>query len=69
MIMGDTRKRSIAKIITWHIIAPTFTLAIIYFFTGQFIASTKATLTALAVGMLMFYVHERVWNKIKWGKK
>lgn len=69
MVMDETKKRSFLKIITWHIVAPSFTLVIIYFFTEQFIASTKATLTALVVGMALFYAHERIWNKIKWGKK
>lgn len=65
----DSKKRSFVKIITWHAVAVSFTLVIVFFFTGQFVTSAKVTFSALAVGMVMFYVHERVWDKIKWGKK
>lgn len=64
----DSKKRSIAKIISWHIIATVLTFCISYFFTGQIIASAKITFTGIFVGMALFYIHERVWDRIKWGK-
>lgn len=68
IFMNDSKKRSFVKIITWHLLAMSFTLGIVYFFTGQLITSAKVTFSALTVGMVLFYVHERIWDKIKWGK-
>jgi len=66
--MSDSKKRSFAKIVTWHVIAIFITFSISYFFTGQILASAKITFTGIIVGMALFYIHERIWDKIRWGK-
>jgi uncharacterized membrane protein len=40
----------------------------LYFFTGSFIGSVKITVVAAILGMISFYVHERIWNHVQWGK-
>ena len=66
-----TRKRHIAKTITWRIIASvtTFLLAL-FFFKEDPKAYEKATSVAVAesiLKMIFYYFHERVWYKSKWG--
>ena len=66
-----TRKRHIAKTITWRIIASgtTFILAML-FFKDDPNAATKATGIAVAesvLKMVLYYFHERFWYKSNFG--
>ena len=66
--MGDLKKRSVAKIVTWHLVAICISFSVSYFFTGQVIASAKITFSSIVIGMTLFYFHERIWDRIKWGR-
>ncbi|MDP2336561.1 MAG: DUF2061 domain-containing protein [Bacteroidota bacterium] len=66
--MSEKSYRSIAKSVSWRTIGTIDTIAIALIITG------KAEL-ALSIGgievftkMALYYVHERTWNKIKFGK-
>ena len=66
-----SRKRHIAKTITWRIIASatTFVLALL-FFNEDPDATKKATGVAIAeslIKMVFYYLHERAWYKYDFG--
>ncbi len=68
-----SKKRHIAKTITWRIIASltTFVLAIL-FFRDDPDATQKATGIAIAesiLKMIFYYFHERMWYKSSCGLK
>ncbi len=67
-MLYETKTRSIAKTIIWRVFATLITWGTIYFYTGKLSESIEITLVAALVGMAAYYIHERVWNKIKWGK-
>jgi adenylylsulfate kinase len=61
----DNKKRSILKTISWRIFATVSTCIIVFLFTG------KLTL-ALSVGVVLtalHFFHERLWNRIGFGKR
>lgn len=67
---GETNRRSLVKASTWRVIASLDTTIIAYFVTG---GDWKQ---AISIGgfevltkFLFYYLHERVWVKIKWGKR
>lgn len=65
----NSRKRHIAKTITWRVIATatTFTLTMI-FFREDPNATTKATWVAAietVLKMIIYYYHERIWFNAK----
>ena len=69
--MKNSRKRHIAKTITWRVIASltTFLLAL-FFFSDDPQATQKATWVALAesiLKMLFYYWHERAWYSSNFG--
>ncbi|MCX6702030.1 MAG: DUF2061 domain-containing protein [Candidatus Zambryskibacteria bacterium] len=66
---SDTKTRSIVKTIIWRVIATLLTWGTIYFFTGKLSESFKMTIIAAAISMIAYYIHERIWNNIQWGKK
>ncbi|MEA1873169.1 MAG: DUF2061 domain-containing protein [Bacteroidota bacterium] len=68
----DRPVKSVLKAITWRIIASatTFALAMIFFGTDPN-ALEKATGVAVAesgIKMLLYFLHERAWTSIRWGK-
>ena len=64
----ETKQRSVVKTITWKIVATSITLFTVYGFTGTFSSSVRITIVAAIIGMICFYIHERIWNVIHWGK-
>ncbi|WP_124980946.1 DUF2061 domain-containing protein [Nonlabens xiamenensis] len=71
--MEVSKKRHIAKTITWRIIASVTTFILAYlFFKEDPDAATKATGVALAetvIKMVLYYFHERAWYKSNFGIK
>lgn len=69
--MQTSKKRHIAKSITWRIIASLTTFIIArWFFIDDPNATEKATWVALsesAVKMALYYFHERAWYSTNFG--
>ena len=66
--MKETKFRSLTKTIIWRVIATLITWLVIYIFTKEISQSLIITVIAALVSMLAYYIHERIWNNIKWGK-
>jgi uncharacterized membrane protein len=64
----DTTKRSIAKALTWRALASLATFIISYMLTGDIVAATGIASVQVFVNLFLYYVHERIWNKIDWGQ-
>ena len=67
-IAPNSHLRSLIKGVSWRVIGSADTFILTMIFTGQLkfavsIASAEA-LTKIA----LFYVHERVWRKVAWGR-
>ena len=64
----ESNKRSLVKTISWRLTGSSATFIITYAISGDFsIAGTVATVQIIA-NTVLYYIHERVWNKINWGK-
>ena len=61
---SENPKRSIAKSISWRIIGTLDTILISWIVTGTF----SIGVVELFTKMLLYFFHERIWNKINWGK-
>ena len=74
-----TPRRSLAKTISWRIIATTDTFVLTFLsatFFGADLGITAEQATGLAATvaglelitkLLLYYVHERGWSRLKWG--
>ena len=62
------RFRSIIKAITWRITASLDTFFISYIITGRFDWATSIAFFEIITKAILYYLHERGWNKIKWGR-
>lgn len=64
----ETKLRSVVKSIVWRIIATLNGIFFAYLFVGNWNDSFKIGIFANISGMILYYIHERVWNKIKWKR-
>ena len=65
----ETNKRSITKGITWRAVATTTTVIIVYVFFGRLDLAIAAGVIESVLKIGLYWAHERVWHKVKWGKK
>ena len=65
----ETNTRSIVKTISWRVLATLVTASLVWAFTRQLaLAAGIGGLEAVAK-LILFYLHERVWNGIQVGKR
>ncbi len=69
IVARDKISRSLLKSISWRILGTIDTFIISYFITGQIKFALSIGLIELLTKMFLFFMHERLWNQIKWGKK
>lgn len=60
--------RSVAKTISWRVIGTLDTILISWLITGTFALALSIGTIELVTKMILYFFHERLWNKIKWGK-
>lgn len=63
----DSPKRSLAKTISWRITGSGATFAISYAILGDISVSGTIAAIQLTFNTLLYFAHERMWNKITWG--
>ena len=64
----ETLSRSIVKTISYRVIILILDFISIYIFTGQVKVALGFMIVSNIYSTLGFFIHERVWDKIKWGK-
>jgi uncharacterized membrane protein len=67
--MKETSVRSLAKAISWRVTGTIDTFLISWLITGQILLASGIALTEIITKIFLFWIHERVWNKINWGKE
>ena len=65
----ETNTRSIVKGISWRLLATTTTILIVYIFFGRLDLAIAAGLLETVAKVFLYYLHERGWNKVKFGRK
>ncbi len=60
--------RSALKTVTWRIIATSTGMFLVYLFTGQLELTAGFGISDVVLKMIFYFIHERVWNKIAFGK-
>lgn len=65
----ETNIRSIIKGISWRFIATFTTIVIVYFFFGRLDLAIAAGMIETVFKIALYWGHERIWHKIRWGKQ
>ncbi len=65
----DNRLRSWVKSITWRVIGILILGTLAWLFTHDWQETTQITVTFHAIRLVLYYYHERAWERIGWGRK
>ena len=65
----DAPRRSLVKTVSWRITGSSATFAIAYILTGNIAVAGVIGVAQMITNTVLYYVHERLWNQIKWGQK
>ena len=64
----ELHSRTLAKTITWKLLAAGIAFGTTYYFTGSTDTAGKLAGTTFAIGLVAYYIHERIWNTVPWGR-
>lgn len=68
-LFQDGHPRTTTKMLTWRAIVNSSNFFIPYFMTGSWGQAGAFFTIAVIVNMSLFYIHERLWNRVTWGKQ
>jgi uncharacterized membrane protein len=66
--MNDTPTRSLAKAVTWRMTGTIDTFVISWLITGELLLASGIAVTEILTKIVLFWLHERAWNRIEWGR-
>ena len=64
----DTARRSLVKTVSWRLTGSGATFLISYAIAGNFAIASTIAIVQLVSNTVLYFVHERIWNKIGWGR-
>jgi hypothetical protein len=66
--MNVTHSRSFIKALTWRTTGTIDTFILSYIITGKGKLALAISGMEIFTKIFLYYVHERVWNKVNWGR-
>lgn len=64
----ESTRRSVAKSLSWRILATLITTSIAFALTGQGEFAAKIGVADTLVKFFIYFGHERLWNRINYGR-
>ena len=65
----ESNSRSIAKAVSYRLLGSLSTALMVYVFSGSIKASVGVGALDVVVKMALYYLHERLWNHITFGRQ
>lgn len=65
----ETLTRSFVKTITWRFTATFTTFLIGWIITGSFTLGLGIATVEFWIKLVLYFIHERIWDRTKWGAK
>jgi uncharacterized membrane protein len=65
----EKRYRSLVKAISWRVTGTIDTFLVSYLITGKVTLALSISGVEVVTKMFLYYWHERLWTRIKFGKK
>jgi uncharacterized membrane protein len=67
--MQETQVRSVIKTLTWRVTGSFATFLIAWAIGGNLAVAGTIAVIQIIANTILYYLHERLWNMIHWGKK
>lgn len=66
--VAENHFRSLAKAVSWRVTGTVDTIIVAGIITGRFKLALSIGLVELFTKVCLYYLHERLWNRIPYGK-
>ena len=66
--MSDLPRRSLVKTISWRLTGSGATFLIAWLIAENFAVAGTIAVIQLISNTVLYFIHERVWNRISWGR-
>jgi uncharacterized membrane protein len=64
----NSKKRSLAKTITYRLISSAIGFLVVWALSDDIKTGAMFSVAELIYKPLQYYIHERIWQRVKWGK-
>lgn len=64
----ETKRRSLAKALSWRFIATFITMTIAWVITGKLDLALEIGLLDTTIKFVAYFGHERIWLRIRYGR-
>lgn len=68
-VLESTWTRSLVKGLTWETSGLVTVAVISFVLTGDVMRAVKAGIVYFGLRVAMYFVHERIWKKFRWGHR
>jgi len=68
-MFSEKRRRSLLKTISWRVLATLATGIIVFLLTGKLLLALSVGGIEVIVKMVLYFFHERLWNRVHFGKR
>ena len=65
---NSQHRRSLMKGLCWESFSYILTILITYWYLQSFSTSVRLTSILFVVKIVFFFLHERLWHQVTWGK-
>ncbi len=65
----DSTRRSLAKALSWRLLATVITTSIVFALTGKGEFAATIGIADTLSKFFIYFGHERLWNRIPYGRK
>lgn len=65
----DSHKRSVVKSLVFRVVVVTSDTTLIYLITHRIDQTIGLTIVTNVASMTLYYLYERIWNNISWGRR
>lgn len=66
---AESHTRSVLKAVSWRILGTLDTFVISWFLTGKVALAGSIAALEFATKIVWYYIHERAWAAIGWGRR
>ena len=66
--MTETPLRSLVKTISWRLTGSGATFLLAYIVLQDLTISSTIAISQLILNTILYFIHERLWNKINWQR-
>ena len=67
--MTESRRRSIAKTLSWRMVATVITVSVAWVVTGTLKVAAAVGIADTVIKLAAYYAHERAWDRVSFGRQ